>query len=78
MILTGVREDTVKVGAGTFATTVIRPTIKTGGIFAEGGEAQVWFTSDDRRLPVLLKTKFAHFSLTLALESATSAGLALR
>ena len=78
VILTGVREDTVKVGAGTFATTVIRPTIKTGGIFAEGGEAQVWFTSDDRRLPVLLKTKFAHFSLTLALESATSAGLAVR
>ena len=67
VVLTGVREDTVSVGAGTFVSTIVRPTIKTGGIFSESGEAQVWFTNDERRLPVLLKTKFSRFSLTLSL-----------
>jgi hypothetical protein len=75
VVLTGVREDTVKVGAGTFPSTVIHPSIKTNGIFSEGGEAQVWFSSDDRRLPVQLKAKFAKFSLTLSLESVTLPGV---
>jgi hypothetical protein len=78
VVLTGLRDDTVTVRAGKFATTVVRPTIKTGGIFAENGEAQVWFTNDERRLPVQLKTKFAKFSLTLALESVTIGDLAIR
>jgi len=78
VVLTGLREDTVTVGAGTFMTTVVRPTIKTGGIFSENGEAQVWFTNDERRLPVLLKTKFSRFSLTLALQSMTAGEVAMR
>jgi hypothetical protein len=77
VVLTGVREDTVSVGAGTFVTTIVRPTIKTSGIFSESGEAQVWFTNDERRLPVLLKTKFSRFSLTLSLESVTHGELAV-
>ncbi len=77
VVLTGLREDTVSVGAGTFVTTIVRPTIKTGGIFSENGEAQVWFTNDERRLPVLLKTKFSRFSLTLSLESITYGDVAV-
>src|SRR5262249_53227428 len=73
VVLTGLREDTVKVGAGTFTATVVRPTIKTNGLFSENGEAYVWFSDDERRLPVQLKTKFAKFFLTLTLESATNA-----
>lgn len=72
VILTGLREDTVKVGAGTFPATVVRPTIKANGIFSENGEAYVWFSADERRLPVQLKTKFAKFFLTLTLESVTT------
>ena len=71
VVLTGVREDTVTVDAGTFATIVIRPTIKTSGIFSENGEARVWLSNDDRRLPVQLKTRFSRFSLTLLLTSVT-------
>ena len=69
VVLTGLRHETVKVDAGTFATTVVRPTIKTNGIFSENGDAQVWFTDDARRYPVLVKTRFAKFSLTLTLQS---------
>jgi hypothetical protein len=73
VVLKGVRRDTVSVGAGTFATTIVKPTIHANGIFADGGEAQVWFSDDAHRYPVLLKTKFAHFTLTLSLESITPA-----
>jgi hypothetical protein len=69
VVLSGLREDTVTVAAGTFVTTVVRPAIKSGGIFSENGDAQVWFTNDDRRLPVLVKTHFSRFSLTLSLTS---------
>jgi hypothetical protein len=69
VVLTGLRRDTVKVGAGRFAATVIRPTIKTKGIFAEGGDAQIWFSDDAHRYPVQLKSKFAKVSMTLSLES---------
>jgi hypothetical protein len=82
VVLAGIRHETVKVDAGTFATIVVRPTIKTNGIFSENGEAQVWFSDDARRYPVLVKTKFAKFSLTLTLQSvkpgdATPAGPAI-
>ncbi|HET7456043.1 MAG TPA: DUF3108 domain-containing protein [Gemmatimonadaceae bacterium] len=69
VVLTGLRHDTVTVDAGTYATTVVRPTIKTTGMFAEDGDAQVWFTNDARRYPVLVRSHFAKFSLTLALTS---------
>jgi hypothetical protein len=71
VVLTGLRDDTITVGAGRYATTVIRPSIKTNGIFSDNGEAEVWFSKDDRRLPVQLKTKFSRFSLVLTLQSAT-------
>ena len=69
VVLTGVRQDTITVAAGTFATTVVRPTIRTSGIFSEDGQAHVWFTDDENRYPVQVKAKFAKFSLTLSLQS---------
>lgn len=78
VVLTGLREDTITVAAGRFPTIVVRPTIKTTGIFSENGEAEVWFSNDERRLPVQLKTKFAKFSLTLALQSVNGGVVAAR
>src|SRR5215204_2334380 len=69
VVLTGLRQETVSVGAGTFATTVVKPTIRTSGIFSEDGQAHVWFTDDANRYPVQVKAKFAKFSLTLTLQS---------
>ncbi len=69
VVLTGLRREVVQVDAGNFVTTVVRPTIKANGIFSENGEAQVWFSDDAHRYPVLLKSKFAKFSLTLELKS---------
>jgi len=77
VVLTGLRQEHVTVDAGTFATTVVRPAIKANGIFAENGEAQIWFSDDDKRYPVQVKTRFAKFSLTLTLQSVTPGNAAL-
>ena len=71
VVLTGVRTETVTVPAGTFAATVVKPTIRTKGIFSENGDAHVWFSDDAQRIPLQVKTRFSKFSVTLTLESVT-------
>jgi len=63
-----VRKETVKVPAGTFATIVIQPVIKTKGIFSEKGHAEMWLTDDSRRLLVQMKTDLSIGSLSLYLR----------
>ncbi len=50
------RRETVTVPAGVFNTIVVQPVIRTKGLFAEGGKAEVFFTDDDQRLLVQLKS----------------------
>jgi len=71
VVFAGLRKETVSVPAGTFTAVVVAPTIRTKGMFAEGGEAQVWFSDDDRRVPVQLKTKFGGFTIKLELQAAS-------
>lgn len=71
VVLSGLRHETVEVAAGTFNTVVVRPTIRTNGLFAEDGDAQLWFTNDANRYLVQMKSKFSKFTLRLSLESVT-------
>ena len=48
---------------------MIRPTIRSPGIFAESGEAEVWVTDDERRLMVQMKAKLSFGTLSLSLRS---------
>lgn len=50
------RRDTVNVPAGRFATIVVRPIIRTKGLFGRGGRAELYFTDDSRRLLVQMKS----------------------
>ena len=69
VVIRVLRKERVTVPAGTFNTIVIQPVIKSGGVFAEGGEAQLWVTDDDRRLLVQMKTRLAFGSINLYLTS---------
>ena len=51
------RKDQVTVPAGTFNTIVVRPVIQTSGLFGEGGEAEVHFSDDNRRLMVKMTSR---------------------
>lgn len=69
VILEVLRRDTVTVPAGTFATVVVRPRIQTDGLFSRGGEAEVHFSDDERRLVVQMRSKVPVIgSLTLELR----------
>ena len=67
-----VRKERVKVPAGSFDAIVVRPVIKTSGIFGEGGRAEVWFTDDSARVLVQLKSKLKFGSLNLYLRDRRS------
>lgn len=67
--VTVVRKERVKVPAGEFDAVVVRPTIKTSGIFGEGGRAEIWFTDDSTRTLVQLKSQLKFGSLNLFLKS---------
>ena len=68
VILKVLRREKVKVPEGEFETLVVRPIIKAGGIYAEEGEAEVYITDDERRIPVMLKSKLKVGSLTMELK----------
>jgi len=68
-----VRKERVTVPAGTFDAVVLQPTIKTKGIFSEGGKAEVWLSDDDRRVLLQLKSKLSVGSINLYLTSSNTA-----
>lgn len=57
VVLEVLRRERIRVPAGTFNTIVVRPTIKTSGLFSEGGEAELYVTDDERRIPVRVQTR---------------------
>lgn len=63
------RREKVTVPAGTFDAIVVRPTIKTKGIFSENGRAEVWFSDDSSRVMLQMKSKLSFGSLNLYLKS---------
>jgi hypothetical protein len=65
------RREKVTVPAGTFDAIVIQPMIKTSGIFAEGGHAELWLSDDSRRMLLQMKSKLAFGSLSLYLRRFT-------
>ncbi len=50
------RKERVTVPAGTFDTIVIKPRLKSEGIFVRKGDIFIWLTDDDTKVPVKVKT----------------------
>lgn len=61
------RRETIKTELGVFKTIVIKPLLKSDGIFARTGDMHIWLTDDDRRIPVLMKSKVKIGSITATL-----------
>jgi hypothetical protein len=67
------RRERIEVPAGSFETIVVRPIIKSKGIFSENGQAEVWLTDDDRHMVVQMKARLSFGSIGLYLRNATGA-----
>lgn len=62
------RRETITVPAGTFSTIVVKPIIRTSGIFSEGGQAELWFSDDSAHTLIQMKAKLSFGSINLYLR----------
>ncbi len=62
------RRETITVPAGTFNTIVVKPIIRTSGIFSEGGQAELWFSDDPTHTLIQMKAKLSFGSINLYLR----------
>jgi hypothetical protein len=63
------RRERITVPAGTFDAIVIRPIIKTRGVFSENGRAEVWLSDDSARVLLQIKSRLKFGSINLYLKS---------
>ena len=61
--------DTIDTPAGRFAVIAVRPTFKSRGLFSEGGQATIWLSDDDARVPILIRSRLPIGSLSISLRN---------
>jgi len=61
------RKERIKTKLGQFDTVVIKPLMKSEGIFNRKGDMYIWLTDDLRRIPVKMQTKAAVGYITATL-----------
>ncbi len=61
------RKEKIRTKLGSFDTIVIKPLMKSEGIFNRKGDMVIWLTDDERRLPVRMRTKVAVGNITATL-----------
>ncbi len=66
--------ETIKVPAGTFDCYRVEPVILGEGLFQFEGKLTLWLTADERRLPVLMKTKVKVGAIDASLKEFTLGG----
>jgi len=64
--------EKVETPAGKFLCVVVEPILKAGGIFKNKGRLVIWLTDDERRMPVLMKSKVMIGSISATLVEAKS------
>lgn len=64
--------ERVDTPAGKFDCVVVEPMLKAGGIFKSKGRLVIWLTDDDRRMPVLMRSKVAVGSISVILQEVKS------
>jgi hypothetical protein len=64
------RRERITVPCGTFDTIVVRPVVHTGGLFSQGGQAELYFSDDRRRLLIKMTARIPVLKhVQLALEA---------
>jgi hypothetical protein len=61
------RKERITTKLGNFDTIVIKPLLKSEGLFSRRGDMYIWLTDDEKRIPVKLQTKVALGRVTATL-----------
>jgi hypothetical protein len=59
--------ERVSTPAGRFDCLVVEPMLRTPGLFKHEGKLTIWLTDDDRRMPVLMKSKIPVGSISVTM-----------
>jgi len=51
------KKEKVTVPAGTFDAIMVKPLLKSEGIFMRKGDVYIWLTDDERKIPVKMKSR---------------------
>jgi hypothetical protein len=60
-------KEKIKTPAGRFTCIVVEPRLKAAGIFKHKGKLTVWISDDERRIPVMMKSKVTIGAITATL-----------
>jgi len=66
------RRESVTVPAGTFSAIVLRPEIRTSGIFSQHGRAELWLSDDSTHTVLQLTSHLSFGSINLYLKQAAA------
>ena len=69
------RKEPIKVPAGEFKSIVVRPAIKSKGIFSENSKAEIWFSDDSLRLMLRMRSGLPFGTLQLELKDVNRGGV---
>ncbi|WP_298434722.1 DUF3108 domain-containing protein [Geobacter sp.] len=68
------RRERIRTLLGDVDTIVVQPLVASEGVFEGKGTVQIWLTDDERRIPVLARTKVMVGSVTATLVGGTFEG----
>ncbi len=51
------KKENIRVPAGKFDSIMINPILKTEGLFLRKGKMYIWLTNDDKKVPIMFKSK---------------------
>jgi len=68
------RKERIRVPAGEFDAIVVRPAIKSKGIFSDDSKAEIWFSDDSLRLMLRMRSGLPFGTLQLELKNIDRGG----
>ena len=70
LVVNVLRKERVSTLAGTFDCVVVQPHLFFNGVFRQRADVFLWITDDERRLPVLIRSKIIIGSININLQNA--------
>lgn len=65
----GLERERVTTPVGTFDTIKVQAKVQYEGLFMDKGDVFIWFTEDEKRIPVMVKSKIKIGTITAVLSS---------
>lgn len=62
-----IKKETIKTSLGNFDSILIKPIMKSEGIFSRKGDIYIWLSDDEKRIPLMLQSKVAVGSIKATL-----------